>query len=644
MQQEEKKEFAGRKPARPRSFERTTDRPRSFERTTDRPRSFERTTDRPRWARSFGNERRSPRRFEEREPRISREEFTTPYVQPVPTGFTRFNLKRQLQKAIDKLGYTTPTQIQSDVWEAAMSGTNIVWQSQTGTGKTTAFLLPILQKIDSNNRYPQVLIVAPTRELVQQIRDDIKTLTTYMHIKSMILIGGKSIQFQKDDLKYGPQFIVATPGRLIDFMQKRYIDVSKIDYFVLDEVDRMLDMGFIEDVDRIRGQLENLKQTMTFSATINPEIKNIIGKHCPEYKHIRIWESVTVDKIDHTYIEVPHSHKFATLVELIHAHEWQKILIFSQTKRNTEVLAEHLWKEKINGKHVQVGFLNGDLDMRHRTRTLRDFKEGVCNILITTDVAARWLNMDNVQLVINFDVPREPESYVHRIGRTWRAGAEGKAIMLVDADERHLVMGIEKEHKIKLQKTTTNKAVLDKSNEYSDIKLDRPLPPSEKKRRMVARSISANYGRERNDYKRGGRDEYKRSGSRPTSRFGDKNRDEKRSFGDRQYSRKPEHTAEREDRTYGSRKGTFEKRSTSRSQFDNKPERVGRRIDNAVRKGSSRASSIGGYDVDFFNAQRKQEQEKFIRKPNTTRERGNNRTPYKGWSEKSSKARLSTRR
>lgn len=399
--------------------------------------------------------------------------------------FKDFWLKPQLLKAIEKLGYTEPTQIQADVWNAAKDGANIVGQSQTGTGKTTAFLLPLLQQIDNKDRYPQVLIVAPTRELVQQIRDDIMKLTEFLPMRSMTLMGGKSLRFQKEDLRYWPQFIVATPGRLIEFMQERYLDVSKITHFVLDEVDRMLDMGFIEDVDRIWSQLDNLKQTMTFSATINSEIKDIIARHCPEHVHIRVGATITVDKIDHTYIDMAHEHKFPTLMHLLRSHEGQKTIIFSQTKRNTEVIARALFKEKF-----KVQFLNGDLDMKQRTRALRAFKEWTCKILVTTDVAARGLNMDAVELVVNFDVPREPESYIHRIGRTWRAGAEGKAIMFVDNDERHLVMEIEKTQKIKLKKSDKIQAVTDNADDYLDINLDRPLPPSDKKRRMVARSLA----------------------------------------------------------------------------------------------------------------------------------------------------------
>ena len=244
--------------------------------------------------------------------------------------------------------------------------------------------MPLLQQIDNNNRYPQVLIVAPTRELVQQIRDDIMKLTEFLPMRSMTLMGGKSMRFQREDLRYGPQFIVATPGRLIEFMQERYLDVSKITHFVLDEVDRMLDMGFIEDVDRIWSQLPAIKQTMTFSATINPEIKDIISRHCPEYVHIRIGTAVTVDKIDHTYVDMTHEQKFPTLMHLLDTHQDQKTIIFAQTKRNTEVIARALF-----GAKKKVLFLNGDLDMRQRTRALAAFKEGSCKILVTTDVAAR---------------------------------------------------------------------------------------------------------------------------------------------------------------------------------------------------------------------------------------------------------------
>lgn len=327
-----------------------------------------------------------------------------------------------------------------------------------------------------------MLIIAPTRELVVQIREDIMKLTEFFPMRSLVLMGGRRREWQKEDLARGPQFIVATPGRLIEFMQEGHLNADQIEYFVMDEVDRMLDMGFIDDVDRIWSQLKNLKQTMTFSATINDEIKKIITKHCSDYEYIRISPSVTVDAIDHTYIELPLEHKFSTLMHLLEGHKNQKTIIFAQTKRNTETITKEINK---HGHTAQ--YLNGDLDQRQRTRALKAFKEGTCKILVTTDVAARGLNMDNVELVVNFEVPREPESYIHRIGRTGRAGAEGKALMLVSPDEKHLMYDIEKTQKIKLEKSADHQSVADPEGKFTGVKLDVPIPPSEKKRRMVER-------------------------------------------------------------------------------------------------------------------------------------------------------------
>jgi ATP-dependent RNA helicase DeaD len=398
--------------------------------------------------------------------------------------FDDFGLKPQLLKAVKDQGYTVPTQIQREVWTIAAEGKDVVGQSQTGTGKTTAFLLPLLQAVNNRKREPQVLIVAPTRELVTQIRDDIMKLTKDFPVRSMVLMGGRAKRFQVEDLSYGPQLIVATPGRLIEFLEENRIDTTKITHFVLDEVDRMLDMGFIDDVDRIWSQLTDLKQTMTFSATINDDIKRVINKHCKDFIHIKVGEAITVDKIDHTYIDMALNHKFSTLNHILAADKGQKTIIFAQTKRNTEVICHALIKA---GHKAQ--YLNGDLDQRERTRALRSFKEGSIKILVTTDVAARGLNMDKVQLVVNFEVPREPESYIHRIGRTGRAGADGKAIMFVSPDERHLVMDIERSQKIKLKKSPEHEAVADDKDEFRDVQLDRPIPPSDKKRRMLDRAM-----------------------------------------------------------------------------------------------------------------------------------------------------------
>lgn len=536
--------------------------------------------------------------------------------------FQDFGLKPQILQAITGLGYTVPTQIQQEVWALASEGKNVVGQSQTGTGKTTAFLLPLLEAISNRDRFPQVLIVAPTRELVAQIREDIMTLTKHYPMRSMMLIGGRAKRFQMEDLKYGPQFIVATPGRLIEFIQENRIDTSKITHFVLDEVDRMLDMGFIEDVDRIWGQLTNLKQTMTFSATINDDIKRVITRHVTDYVHIKVGEQITVDKIDHTYIDMAHEHKFTTLMSLLNHHKNEKCIVFAQTKRNTEVICRALQ----DAKHT-AQYLNGDLEQRERTRALKAFKEGAIKILVTTDVAARGLNMDNVQLVVNFEVPREPESYIHRIGRTGRAGADGKAIMFVSPDEKHLLMDIERTQKIKLKKSVQHITVEDTKEDYLDLNLDLPLPPSEKKRRMVARmsrSVIGGYGSDgrRND-DRAGRGGYAgRSGGSSRSgqgSFGGRSSDrggfggERRTFSSS--SDRPQRTfSDRPQRSFDSPATGAARPARPARQFDAKPEPRGRYGDRKAamdggfgdnnfstpRTRTARPTrSIGGYDPEF---------------------------------------------
>lgn len=380
--------------------------------------------------------------------------------------FKDLQLIPELQKTLEEMGYTTATDIQTQVIQHATNGKNIIGQSQTGTGKTAAFLLPILSKIDANKRDPQALIIAPTRELVDQIRQEAFKLTKYMKIRSVAMFGGSSAYRQKDELRRGAQLIIATPGRLMDFMSQGLIDTKKIEYFVLDEVDRMLDMGFIDDIKDIWDQLTDLKQVFTFSATINDKIKRIIKDHLTDYEHIQVSQVITVDKIDHSYVDVHHQDKVPTLIQFLQEFKDKKIVIFTQTKRNTEVITDVLLDEGHN-----VKFLNGDLRQSHRIAALKAFKEGRIKTLVTTDVAARGLNMENVELVINFDVPQDPESYIHRIGRTGRAGAEGRAVMFVSRGEYHLLGNIEKEHRIKI-KLSDIATTRDDEGKFKNINLD----------------------------------------------------------------------------------------------------------------------------------------------------------------------------
>jgi len=381
--------------------------------------------------------------------------------------FSEFWLKNGLLKSLETMGYKEVTPIQAQVMKIAFSGKNIVWQSQTWTGKTAAFLLPVLHKIDTNKKSLQVLILAPTRELVVQIGEEIRNLTKFYTVGYVCIYGWASPNVQKNNLKKRPAIIIATPGRLMDFMNQKVIDISVAEYFILDEVDRMLDMWFVRDIKKIRSQLKHVKQTYTFSATMNDEMKSIIREHISSYESIKIGETVTVDKIHHRYMALDHEQKLYNVIKLIKAHPKDKVLIFTHTKRNTKTIHQILLWDKFN-----AGMLNWDMAQGKRQSTLNDFKQGKTQILVTTDVAARGLNMENVWLVINFDVPLDPKSYIHRIWRTGRAWASGKAIMLVSPLEIPLFKEIEKVHRIRIQQSE-HPVEQDKLWAYGNLRLDR---------------------------------------------------------------------------------------------------------------------------------------------------------------------------
>ncbi len=366
--------------------------------------------------------------------------------------FSEFSLNQNVLDSLAKAGYVEPTKIQEEVIRAVLEGKNVVGQSQTGTGKTAAFVIPLLEKIDSKLRRPQAIILAPTRELASQIRDEVVKLSEGMYIRSTAVYGGTSIRAQREILMKGPQIVVATPGRLIDLIDRRFIDISNVEFFVLDEVDRMLDMGFIDDIDYVWSFLTNVKQSMTFSATIPFEVGNLISKYVGEgYEHIKATTSITVDKIDHAFVEVTHFEKFDLLKKYVSEHADKKTIVFTRTKAETEHLARMLME---NG--ISADFLHGDLEQRQRQRALKRFSSGEVSTFVTTDVAARGLNMNNIDLVINYHVPEDPESYIHRIGRTGRAGAEGKAIMFVSEAEKMFFKNVEKRNKIRIKQVDMN--------------------------------------------------------------------------------------------------------------------------------------------------------------------------------------------
>ena len=381
--------------------------------------------------------------------------------------FSEFWLKKWLIRGLDEIWYKEATPIQEQVMKIALSGKNIVGQSQTWTGKTAAFLLPVLDKIDTNNKDLQALILAPTRELVTQIWDEIRNLTKYYGVTHVCLYGGASPNVQMKNLKKKPAIIVSTTGRLMDFMGQGLVNLNTVNYFILDEVDMMLDMGFVRDIKKIRATLKRVKQTYTFSATMNNDMKTIIKQHVPSYEFIKIGDAVTVDKINHRYVSVEHEHKLTNIIKLISSHSKDKIIIFTHTKRNTKTIHKILVEANIN-----AWLLNWNMWQGKRQWTLNEFKVGKLQVLVTTDVAARWLNMENVWLVINFDVPVDAKSYIHRIGRTGRAGAHGKAVMLVSSLEKPLVKDIEKMHRINIEQSD-HITVQDKNGEYWKIRLNR---------------------------------------------------------------------------------------------------------------------------------------------------------------------------
>ena len=358
--------------------------------------------------------------------------------------FTELNLKPEVLDWLAKLGYESPTKIQEEVILEYTNGKNIIWQSQTWTGKTWAFVISLLQSIDLTRPGVQALIMAPTRELVTQIREEFLAMSWNMDIRSLPVYGGSPIFKQIDMLRKWQTVVIGTPGRIIDLIERKALKLSEVEYFVLDEVDRMLDMGFVDDIDFIWSSMTSVKQALAFSATITPEIKWIVEKYLwVNYTFIKATSDLMVEKIDHSFMEVPHIEKYNKLKSYINAHKSKKAIVFVQTKRDTEVISA-----KLREDGFKADCLNWDMRQRERFKALRDFQDWISKIFVVTDVAARWLNVKNIDLVVNFDVPSDPESYIHRIGRTGRAGAEGKAIMFVSWNEQMALKNIERRNKI----------------------------------------------------------------------------------------------------------------------------------------------------------------------------------------------------
>ena len=359
--------------------------------------------------------------------------------------FSEMNLKPSLLSAIKKIWYETATPIQEETITHFISGQHIVGQSQTGTGKTAAFVIPLLNAIDPSKKTVQALVLCPTRELAVQTEEEFYKMSRgTIGLKTCVAYGGSNIFRQKEKIMQGAQVVIATPGRAIDMIQRGFLKLHNVAYLVLDEADRMLDMGFSEDVEYIWEQCTNMKQLMSFSATVTNELKDMLDRYIwSDYHHIVIAKEAVSAKINHMFIKIPRDQKGEVLSTYLEEYKDQKVLIFTQTKLGTDDLVDQL-----TDLGHRVFAIHGDIRQRDRNNTIRAFKENKAKILVATDVASRGLNLNNIDLVINRDVPQDPESYIHRIGRTGRAGAEGKAITLTTRDEMKYIYAIEKRNKI----------------------------------------------------------------------------------------------------------------------------------------------------------------------------------------------------
>ena len=332
-------------------------------------------------------------------------------------NFDALNLKEELLKAIQDMGFTEATPIQEQAIPIALTGKDVIGQAQTGTGKTAAFAIPFLQMIDREPAV-QVLILTPTRELCMQVEKEIKKLNKYLKLKSVAVYGGQDITRQIKELKARPQIIVATPGRLMDHMNRKTIRLEHLKMVVLDEADEMLNMGFLEDIETILSACPEQRQTMMFSATMRDEIKAIANKFMQDPQLVKVKaQELTVPAIEQQYFEVPEQEKFKLLCRLLDIHNPELAMVFGRTKRRVDEVTEALQK-----LGYQAEGLHGDLTQRHRDMVMNKFRNGQIHILVATDVAARGLDITGVTHVFNFDLPQEIDSYVHRIGRTGRAG------------------------------------------------------------------------------------------------------------------------------------------------------------------------------------------------------------------------------
>ena len=361
-----------------------------------------------------------------------------------PATFADLQIHPSVLQAVADVGYESPSAIQAATIPALMAGSDVVGLAQTGTGKTAAFAIPILSKIDTSSKATQALVLAPTRELALQVAEAFSRYGAHLpKINVLPIYGGSSYGVQLAGLRRGAQVVVGTPGRVIDHLERGTLDLSHVDYLVLDEADEMLTMGFAEDVERILSETPEYKQVALFSATMPPAIRKLTKKYLHDPVEITAKaKTATAENISQRYIQVFGPRKMEALTRLLEVEPFEAMIVFVRTKQATEEVAE-----KLRARGFSAAAINGDIPQAQRERTIAALKNGGSkgiDILVATDVAARGLDVDRISHVLNYDIPHDTESYVHRIGRTGRAGRSGTAVLFVSPRERHLLKAIEK--------------------------------------------------------------------------------------------------------------------------------------------------------------------------------------------------------
>ncbi|OBK16012.1 DEAD/DEAH box helicase [Mycobacterium asiaticum] len=358
-----------------------------------------------------------------------------------PETFADLHIHPDVVRALADVGYESPTAIQAATIPALLAGSDVVGLAQTGTGKTAAFATPILSRIDVTSKLTQALVLAPTRELALQVAEAFSRYGPHLRgLNVLPIYGGASYGVQLAGLRRGAQVVVGTPGRVIDHLERGTLDLSRVDYLVLDEADEMLTMGFAEEVDRILAETPEYKQVALFSATMPPAIRKITTKYLHDPLEVTSKaKTATAENITQRYIQVAGPRKMDALTRVLEVEPFEAMIVFVRTKQATEEVAERL-----RARGLSAAAINGDIPQGQRERTIAALRDGRLDILVATDVAARGLDVERISHVLNYDIPHDTESYVHRIGRTGRAGRSGNALLFVSPRERHLLKAIEK--------------------------------------------------------------------------------------------------------------------------------------------------------------------------------------------------------